>query len=127
MTDQNPEAQSRAEFEALATGWGWNLRKWPDGSYQGANAKAGWRAWTAARAARDDLAEVEDALKAIIEAADNIERTKFFTYKARNGREVSIQGDDGERVDLVHSDQTHALQIAANNARALISTSEVKP
>lgn len=34
------------------------------------------------------------------------------TYRARNGREVAIQGDDGEKCWIVHSDYIHDLRTA---------------
>ncbi|MGE4322437.1 MAG: hypothetical protein AB7E60_05350 [Sphingobium sp.] len=45
------------------------------------------------------------ANNALREAAQAVLDHRFSTYRARNGREVGIQGDDGEKVWLVHSDQ----------------------
>lgn len=53
-----------------------------------------------------------DSVDAVREAAQGVIDNKFSTYKARNGREVGIQGDDGEKVWLVHSDYIHALEAA---------------
>ena len=47
---------------------------------------------------------------ALIEAAQAILNRMSSTYKARNGREVGVQGDDGEKVWLVHSDEITALE-----------------
>lgn len=41
--------KTREEFERFAKVWGWNLRRWPDGRYQGTNASAGWTAFFQAR------------------------------------------------------------------------------
>ena len=49
------------------------------------------------------------------EAAQAVIDGKFSTYKARNGRDVGIQGDDGEKVWLVHSDEIFALETALSH------------
>ena len=38
--------------------------------------------------------------------------TRFETFKAKNGREIGVQGDDGEKCWIVHSDQMTALEHA---------------
>ena len=48
---------------------------------------------------------------------DVLER-RSSTYRAKNGREVGIQGEDGEKVWLVHSDEMSALEMAFANAEA---------
>jgi hypothetical protein len=50
--------------------------------------------------------------EALREAAQSVLDMMFSTYKARNGREVGVQGDDGEKVWLVHSDQIEDLRRA---------------
>lgn len=48
----------------------------------------------------------------VIAAARRVLDQKIETYKAKNGREVSLQGDDGEKVWFVHSDPMFELQSA---------------
>jgi hypothetical protein len=66
-------------------------------------------------------ARAREAFAALIEASDEVERLRSVSYKARNGKKISIQADDGERIDLVHSDQTHDLKVAADSARAALA------
>lgn len=54
----------------------------------------------------------ERKLKAAREAAQGLVAAKFSTYRARNGREIGIEDDSGEKVWLVPSDQMHALEVA---------------
>lgn len=49
--------------------------------------------------------EVILAARALVDGATR-------TYTARNGRQCSIEADDGEACDIVHSDLTHALRHA---------------
>lgn len=49
--------------------------------------------------------ELRDAASALLEGMQS-------TYRARNNRQVSIEADDGEKCWIVHSDLTHALEIA---------------
>lgn len=49
---------------------------------------------------------------ALLAAAQGVIDNKFSTYKARNGREVGIQADDGEMCWIVHSDDIYALEAA---------------
>jgi len=53
-----------------------------------------------------------DADPRLIEAARCVVEQRFSTYRARNGREVGIQGDDGEKVWLVHSEPMFELESA---------------
>jgi NTP pyrophosphatase (non-canonical NTP hydrolase) len=46
------------------------------------------------------------------EAAQNVVDRMSGTYTARNGREVGIQGDDGEKCWIVHSDDVERLRAA---------------
>ena len=48
----------------------------------------------------------------LIETARAVVDGRRSTYKAKNGREVSIEADDGEKVYLVHSDLMFELQCA---------------
>lgn len=48
----------------------------------------------------------------IIRTARDLVAGRAFDYKARNGRTVEIQGDDGERCFIVHSDFMFALENA---------------
>lgn len=55
----------------------------------------------------------EEALqRRLMETAQELIDRMSSTYTARNGREVGIQGDDGEKCYIVHSDQIHALETA---------------
>lgn len=45
-------------------------------------------------------------------AGEGVINRMFSTYKARNGREVGIQGDDGEKCWIVHSDDIEGLRAA---------------
>jgi hypothetical protein len=51
----------------------------------------------------------------LVQAATELLERMSSTYKARNGREVGVQGDDGEKVWLVHSDEIEALRRALEN------------
>lgn len=46
------------------------------------------------------------------EAIDDVLGSMSSTYKARNGRTMSIEADDGEKCWIVHSDQIEALRRA---------------
>ncbi|MDE2239054.1 MAG: hypothetical protein KGJ73_03895 [Rhodospirillales bacterium] len=76
-----------------------------------------------AEALRAENERFREALAKLADASDELEVGKSHTYKARNGRTMSIQGDDGERIDLVHSDLTHTLRLAALKARAALAQS----
>ena len=65
----------------------------------------------------------KDALERVRAAAQGVIDRKFSTYKARNGREVSIQGDDGEKCWIVHSDDIHELEAAIAALPAPVDTS----
>lgn len=52
------------------------------------------------------------ASKKVIEAARRLLDQKFSTYKASNGREVGVEGEDGEKVWLVHSNEIFDLETA---------------
>lgn len=53
------------------------------------------------------------------DAAQKVLDRMFSTYRARNGRQVGVEGDDGEKVWLVHSDDIEALR------SALLSSAEL--
>jgi hypothetical protein len=48
----------------------------------------------------------------LTEAAQDVLRAMTSSYRARNGREVGIEADDGEKCYIVHSDQICALERA---------------
>lgn len=60
------------------------------------------------------------ALEAAREAGSAVIDRKASTYKARNGREVGIQGDDGEMCWIVHSDEITQLEAATTQMEAAI-------
>jgi hypothetical protein len=64
-----------------------------------------------------DRARAEGAakIKRFREAGSVILERMSSTYTARNGREVGIQGDDGEKVWLVHSDDIENLRAALSD------------
>lgn len=51
-------------------------------------------------------------MKGLEEAARNLINSRFDTYKARNGRRMSIEADDGEKCWIVHFDEMHELELA---------------
>ena len=63
---------------------------------------------------RARVAELEGAGEAILERMTS-------TYQARNGRHVGIQGDDGEKCWIVHSDEIQGLRNALEPARTLLT------
>jgi hypothetical protein len=70
------------------------------------------RSGTLVLRAEVDRARAEGAaeIKRFREAGSVILERMSSTYTARNGREVGIQGDDGEKVWLVHSDDIENLR-----------------
>jgi len=65
----------------------------------------------------------EEIARELIEAANGLLARMSGTYKARNGREMGIEADDGEKCWIVHSDDIEALRRAASAIRDLGSTS----
>lgn len=61
------------------------------------------------RALEAEAARLRAAARAVIDM-------RFSTYRARNGREISIEGDDGEKVWLVPSDAITHLEAALRPA-----------
>jgi hypothetical protein len=70
--------------------------------------------WTCASDAQRavDAYHKGDADPRLIEACRCVIEQRASTYRARNGREVGIQGDDGEKVWLVHSEPMFELESA---------------
>lgn len=70
--------------------------------------------WTVASEAQHavDAFYKGDADARLIEAARAVIEGKFSTYRARNGRQVGVEGDDGEKVWLVHSEPMSELESA---------------
>jgi hypothetical protein len=56
-------------------------------------------------------------LEALAEAGQAILDRMSSTFKARNGRDVGIEADDGEKCWIVHSDDIEALRTALSNLR----------
>lgn len=48
----------------------------------------------------------------VIQAARRVFAEKFENIKSANGKEIGVQGDDGEKCFVVHSDAMFALQTA---------------
>jgi len=57
-----------------------------------------------------DTTEYVSVPKGVVEAAQAIIDNMTSTYTARNGRNVGIQGDDGEKCFIIHSGYTSALE-----------------
>ncbi|UXO93966.1 hypothetical protein Pan3_44 [Pseudanabaena phage Pan3] len=57
-------------------------------------------------------------VRELVEAARELLAAKASTYKARNGRDVGIEADDGEMCWIVHSDQIFRLEMALAKAGA---------
>ncbi|MBO9380305.1 hypothetical protein GG804_26420 [Sphingomonas histidinilytica] len=81
------------------------------------------REWHAYRRATPTPVTDETALG---EAVRELLARMSSTYKARNGREVGIEGDDGEKCWIVHSDQIAALEVALASTRTPATTKTVE-
>ncbi|HET6610134.1 MAG TPA: hypothetical protein VFG62_25950 [Rhodopila sp.] len=77
-------------------------------------------------AAREEIARLREAATKLLESADLVEANRSAAYKARNGKTISVQTDNGERVDLVHSDNTFGLAMAAIEMRSALNASATK-
>lgn len=64
----------------------------------------------------DRCRAIEADNRRLREAAKQVLDRMSSTYKARNGREVGVQGDDGEKCWIVHSDDIEALRAAISRA-----------
>lgn len=51
-------------------------------------------------------------MQTISQAAADVIRVMTSTFRARNGRDVGIEAEDGEKCFIVHSDQMFALEAA---------------
>ncbi|MCP1243275.1 hypothetical protein [Acetobacter lambici] len=68
-------------------------------------------------AARDaEIVRLRDALVKSHAALKRVTDERFTSYRAKNGREVSVEGDDGERCDIIHSDITTDCEAAIEGA-----------
>lgn len=63
-----------------------------------------------------DLCASGQQVRALMDAARELIDGAATTYRARNGRQISIEADDGERCYIVHSDLMHALEAALTPA-----------
>lgn len=58
-------------------------------------------------AAREvEIVQLRDVLVKAADALMRVTEERSTSYQAKNGKWVSIQGDDGERCDIIHSDIT---------------------
>ncbi len=72
-----------------------------------------WRHYEeAARAALAAIPSQAGEVERLRAAATELLAAKFSTYRARNGREVGVEADDGEKCWIVHIDQIAALEAA---------------
>lgn len=62
------------------------------------------------------IKELEAEVVKLRSAAENLLDRMIDTYKARNGRDVGIVGDDGEKCWIVHTDEIFALELALKPA-----------
>lgn len=72
-------------------------------------------------------AEVGQLRAALLKSRDALVRVtdeRSTSYQARNGKWVSIQGDDGERCDIIHSDITTDCYAAVEFANAALKGPE---
>ena len=60
-------------------------------------------------------------------AAQEVIDGAFSTYKAKNGRDVSIQADDGEKCLIVHSDLMQALEAALSQPAPALQSAVQMP
>jgi hypothetical protein len=67
---------------------------------------------TALDIALNELERVTACWRRVETAAKELIALRRSTFRARNGREVGIEGDDGEKCWIVHSDQMTALEAA---------------
>lgn len=51
-------------------------------------------------------------MEKLVTAAQDVLRVMTSTYRARNGRDMGIEADDGEKCYIVHSDSIFALERA---------------
>lgn len=68
----------------------------------------------------DDVARrhLQKKIARLRDAATQVLDRMTSTYRARNGREVGIQGDDGEKCWIIHSDDIEALRAALEPSEA---------
>jgi hypothetical protein len=92
-----------------------------------ADNKAGglwYRRWrTLLTESANDKREIERlraGMSAACNALESLDAGTSRTYKARNGRDVGIQADDGEACDIIHSDITYECLCALEAVRALL-------
>lgn len=72
-----------------------------------------WRCFASAQAATAaDNAALIAAVPGLVEAAEAVIKRMTSTFKARSGRDVGIEADDGEKCWIVHSDEITALEAA---------------
>lgn len=57
-------------------------------------------------------------IKRVVAAARAVHEARTDTYRAGNNRQVGIQGDDGEKCFIVHSDQMFELEQALSDLDA---------
>jgi len=96
-TDASPDSGTTAIHESEAADF--SPACWPE---------------TIIQCLQDDLARKAASADRLAEAAESLLARMFGTYTARNGRQVGIQGDDGEKCWIVHSDDIETLRQALN-------------
>ncbi|WP_051626162.1 hypothetical protein [Kozakia baliensis] len=112
-------------YEAMAYGWDQAIERCieriPEELYRNpptdAQAEKVARLEAENERLREALAEAHAALNEVIEGAQQ-------GYKARNGKWMMIQADDGERCDIIHSDITVQCESALNGARAALASDQ---
>ncbi len=56
--------------------------------------------------------QADPRVAALVKAAKDVIGNLQSTYRTRNGRQVGIEADDGEKCMIIHSDHTFALEQA---------------
>ncbi|MFS8367811.1 hypothetical protein ACJRO0_10000 [Acetobacter oryzifermentans] len=74
--------------------------------------------------ADQEIASLRRALEKSLEALVRVTHERSTAYQARNGKWVSIQGEDGERCDIIHSDITTDCEAAIEFANAALKGPE---
>lgn len=77
-------------------------------------------AQSALAAAQAENVRLREALVKSHAALERVTDERSTSYQARNGKWVSIQGDDGERCDIIHSDVTTDCEAAIKDAETVL-------
>jgi len=73
------------------------------------------------------IARLREVLGRLIRSAQEVSEGKSSTFKARNGRVMSIETDDGERAAILHCDLFSDLDTAVSVARTALEPRPPEP